>query len=171
LPSAPAPVPGGAASVATGTDACPTDLEQACVGWSKSGQCTKNPVYMKNTCPKSCASRFPYTDKDPSCKAWAAAGKCKKDEKYMKEKCTRSCCLTIVPGPTPPPADPIHTTPSPTALRKKTATSTKGLTDTSLSAKPKKGANARAQDASCETTFHEVSTGKNLYCSTRITQG
>merc|ERR1711970_256704 len=75
----------------TGSGDCKDD-NAGCADWAKSGECDKNPIWMKENCKKSC-NTCPEECKDDNegCAEWAKNGECKKNPKYMLESCKKSC--------------------------------------------------------------------------------
>merc|ERR1712232_711101 len=95
----PSPTPGPTpAPVPTCVDSNPS-----CSAWAASGECERNPSYMKLSCKKSCGLCPPGNspalaptsgaDTDTSCSAWAASGECKHNPSYMRRFCKESCSL------------------------------------------------------------------------------
>ena len=72
-----------------------TDKNMYCKDWAGSGECTKNPLYMKMQCAKSCntCSSGSCQDLNKYCAAWAETGECTKTPSYMSLYCKQSCGL------------------------------------------------------------------------------
>nr|QBH70097.1 CreM12-ShK4 [Colubraria reticulata] len=86
-----------------------------CDGWSQSGECDKNPLWMKENCKKSCKVCNDGDDDDDdddddgddggkkpdgvcknvwgdlSCDGWAKSGECDANAIWMKENCKKAC--------------------------------------------------------------------------------
>ena len=87
-------------------DGC-TDRDPNCKTLSASGECDKNPGFMKYECAVSCGTcaEFdaayealregtgdgPCTDKYVECMGWAAMGECGFNPNFMLVECERSC--------------------------------------------------------------------------------
>lgn len=66
-----------------------------CVGWAKSGECTKNPDYMNANCARACATHATPTDGNTGeleqCVGWADQGECTRNPKFMMKECPQNC--------------------------------------------------------------------------------
>jgi len=58
-----------------------------CKSWARSGECSRNPGFMLNTCAQACAT----TNSHQHCEFWARAGECAKNPGYMLKTCPQSC--------------------------------------------------------------------------------
>ena len=80
------------------------DKSSDCAQWKSSGECERNPTYMRDNCAASCnvcsgqppsSSRPPpdpaCKDSDANCVSWAAAGECEKNTGFMMSRCESSC--------------------------------------------------------------------------------
>lgn len=81
------------------------DDHKDCSIWAKAGECQKNEVYMKKTCPVSCLDdNYPTKDEDKCkdyhsrCHVWATLGECTENPKDMKRYCAKSCNLCKADG-------------------------------------------------------------------------
>jgi lipoate synthase len=79
-----------------------TDGDSRCAGWSKTGECERNPSFMAMSCRKACnfcaqgsemAAEPPCRDvnKRESCEYWSTMGECSSNEAFMREQCARAC--------------------------------------------------------------------------------
>jgi len=83
------------------TEVC-HDANSSCETWAANGECARNPVFMKESCRKSCKS-CPEGSKvvnEPlcrdvgnwkDCEYWSTMGECSNNENWMREQCARSC--------------------------------------------------------------------------------
>lgn len=85
------------------------DDEVDCPTLNSSGECDKNPAFMKYRCALSCntcddftaaytalresGGMGPCTDNEIECKNWAAMGECGYNSPYMLVHCQRSCMV------------------------------------------------------------------------------
>lgn len=95
-----------------------------CAAWAAEGECSRNPVFMRVHCRKSChlcvdshkapaaieevqspakaaaaaAAAAPCEDKSTSCAAWTKAGECQRNRKFMHAECRSSCDLCALPA-------------------------------------------------------------------------
>ena len=80
------------------------DLNDSCVAWKTSGQCTANPGYMHTTCRAACGLCSDNATADTSvqcvnaspdrdCEYWSTIGECSKNPDFMGTACKRSCGL------------------------------------------------------------------------------
>ncbi|XP_074642538.1 cysteine-rich secretory protein 3-like [Tubulanus polymorphus] len=85
-----------------GTENCKNTYSNSrkCDDWAKTGECQKNPVWMKTNCAKSCKSCKTDSDKSngctdihnsSACSAWAADGECDANPIWMKKNCASAC--------------------------------------------------------------------------------
>jgi len=81
------------------------DDHSSCESWAGSGECLNNPVFMKDSCRKSCGScseNATVVDSSQAggcrdvglrrdCEYWSTMGECTGNEGWMREKCARAC--------------------------------------------------------------------------------
>lgn len=74
-----------------------TDKHNKCPEWVSLGGCVSNPVFMRESCTKSCSLRSLDTsgihlvDQNNYCGQWAARGECLNNPKFMMMECAKSC--------------------------------------------------------------------------------
>ncbi|XP_043243999.1 zinc metalloproteinase nas-4-like [Amphibalanus amphitrite] len=91
---------GGGGGVTVSTTEAPKpasceDNNKWCSAWSDRGECTKNPVWMKVNCAKSCGTCKSCSDHNAYCSSWARNGECAKNWSYMSVYCRDSCGLCL----------------------------------------------------------------------------
>lgn len=83
------------------------DQHESCERWMERNECTNNPLWMSENCPRSCKTcpviNKPQTeppgtsededcqDSDENCAAWADRGECEANPAWMRPNCARSC--------------------------------------------------------------------------------
>ncbi|CAL8073466.1 unnamed protein product [Orchesella dallaii] len=68
------------------------DNHRHCAYWSKRGECTRNPAWMKANCRSSCGQcNKPCENLNKYCGSWAKRGECSKNSEYMTVYCQKSC--------------------------------------------------------------------------------
>ncbi|XP_042226899.1 zinc metalloproteinase nas-7-like isoform X2 [Homarus americanus] len=70
------------------------DVASVCKVWAAGGQCTVNPSWMNNNCPRACGRcdiNLSCLDKLPFCDYWTKKGECQINPKYMLKNCKSSC--------------------------------------------------------------------------------
>ena len=73
------------------------DGNQHCTYWARIGECSSNPVYMDESCRKSCGKcsggggGSNCRDENQYCSSWARSGECSRNPAYMHKSCTKSC--------------------------------------------------------------------------------
>ncbi|CAL1538843.1 unnamed protein product [Lymnaea stagnalis] len=72
--------------------------DTTCAEWASAGECTANPVWMKENCRRSCkkcigACSNVWPEED--CKRWAQNGECVRNKKWMEDSCQKSCNACI----------------------------------------------------------------------------
>jgi len=77
----------------------PVDKHNKCPEWVSLGGCVSNPVFMHESCAKSCslksvdASGIHLSDTHDHCTQWAGRGECVNNPKFMMMECAKSCSL------------------------------------------------------------------------------
>jgi len=74
------------------TGAC-RDNNEWCGDWAGSGECSKNPAWMKVHCAKSCGTCTSCSDLNEYCSEWARGDECGKNWSYMSVYCRDACGL------------------------------------------------------------------------------
>ena len=86
--------------VTTSTTTNCSDGNKYCGYWAKTGECQKNPDYMRLECRKACGlcelsdhvqSSTTCRDTNHFCSSWAKQGECKINPGYMNVNCCDSC--------------------------------------------------------------------------------
>ncbi|KOO30129.1 procollagen-proline dioxygenase [Chrysochromulina tobinii] len=69
------------------------DKDPNCGVWAASGECDKNPVYMKDHCAAACSgeSSEVLQDLNQDCEAWVGDGECYRNPAFMLQQCRASC--------------------------------------------------------------------------------
>jgi hypothetical protein len=72
------------------------DTHDSCPGWSREGECVKNPGHALKACPKSCKVGKCATGKcvdhnETACAIWALDDECLKNTGMMNAECPMSC--------------------------------------------------------------------------------
>ncbi|EDO31848.1 predicted protein, partial [Nematostella vectensis] len=70
------------------------DKHPSCGYWRRTGECSRNPRYMKVYCNKSCGlcgGGIYCQDSHRSCSSWAGMGECRRNPAYMLANCRKSC--------------------------------------------------------------------------------
>merc|ERR1712228_733070 len=82
-----------------GSGSC-QDGNGQCSYWASTGECTRNPQYMRANCKKSCnacsgsggtSTGSSCNDSNNQCTYWASTGECARNPQYMKVNCKKSC--------------------------------------------------------------------------------
>ena len=78
-----------------------TDNNEACLSWTKMGECDSNPTFMMEQCAKSCAVTkagldvdkvmMNEFDSDDECGSFADHGACETSQSWMNINCPESC--------------------------------------------------------------------------------
>lgn len=66
------------------------DVHKHCSQWSKTGECERNPVWMKANCKESCG-QCGCKDFHHFCAEWTSLGECTRNPAYMSQYCMKSC--------------------------------------------------------------------------------
>jgi hypothetical protein len=63
-----------------------------CAQWASTGECAKNPEYMRKQCAKACSENpRDAVEEMEQCAGWAAQGECTRNPKFMMTDCPKSC--------------------------------------------------------------------------------
>jgi len=86
------PKPTTTTTTTTGTGDC-EDQNEFCSDWASEGECSNNPDYMLESCPKSCGTceGSECVDKNQYCEDWASKGECQRNPDYMNLDCPKAC--------------------------------------------------------------------------------
>ncbi|KAJ7374574.1 hypothetical protein OS493_004912 [Desmophyllum pertusum] len=101
------------------------DYNRFCYSWARSGQCQRNPGYMRRYCKRSCGlctvQPTSCTNRDYRCPTWARYGYCRTNA-YTRTNCKKSCGLCSRPKPPTVKPKPPTVRPKPPTVRPKPPT-------------------------------------------------
>ena len=72
------------------------DKHEMCESWAENGECSNNPPYMNQECPRSCAGAGRSADGRSSqvrkeCEGYAQMGECSRNPAFMLSTCRKEC--------------------------------------------------------------------------------